>query len=150
MSRTRQRGLSMWAWLFILLLVFVVFGLLSGGGSSTDSRATQGNKPARQPSANELALQGLRIDKWTSRKAGFGNVLEIDLVIENTGSRPVKDVAIACSVYGQSGTQIGRAVQVLYQRFETSKKTKVSGVNMGLINSQSASASCEIVAAEAL
>ena len=80
--------------------------------------------------------------KW--RKEGFGNVMIADLTIHNRSPFDLKDIVITCTAHGKSGTEIGAPQQTLFEVVKAKETRTFKGVNMGLIDSQTATANCQI------
>lgn len=91
--------------------------------------------------------KGATIEKIAPRKEGFGNVLVIDITIRNDSLSHLKDFQIVCENKGNSGSTTDVKRSVLYERVEARTSKAFKGINMGLINNQTVSTSCDVEAA---
>lgn len=81
------------------------------------------------------------------RAGGFGRVMIASFTIKNPLPFDVRDVGVACEVFGASGTRIGLVGKVVYQTVKAGRQTRVDDLSMGIIDGQSSSANCNIVSA---
>jgi len=86
----------------------------------------------------------VKITDFTWGKTGFGSVMEASFTVRNSLPYAVKDIAVKCSLHGESGTEIGRAARTIYRRFPPGA-TRVKDFSMGFINDQARGAWCEVV-----
>ncbi len=89
------------------------------------------------------ALDGLKLD-YRSRKVGFGSVLEIDITVKNTSVYAVKDIEVACNLFGNSGTPVGEVRQTIYELVTGETTTKFPQVNFGLVEKHAQRVNCRI------
>ncbi len=75
---------------------------------------------------------------------GFGNIMEINLSINNQSNYDIKDIEIACNLYGKSGTLIDTTNAVIYEVIKRKSKKRIEEFNMGFIHKQASNAGCEI------
>jgi hypothetical protein len=95
------------------------------------------------------ALDCVRLNVSELSIGGFGSVMTLDkFAISNTGKRTVKNFRIVCDLYGPSRTLIGKAASTLYESVQPGQTRAFRAFNMGIINRQSASTNCSIVAVD--
>lgn len=94
--------------------------------------------------AVENPEQGARLVKFVGRKEGFGNVLVIDVTIQNDSLSNLKDFQIVCESRGPSGTVTDQNTRVLYGVVEARKTRTFRKLNMGFVNQQSVNADCRV------
>lgn len=87
----------------------------------------------------------VKSQKW--RLDGFGNVMVVDLSIENSSKINLKDFVVECETVGQSGTSLGKVRKTVFDTLPAGKTKKFKNINMGFVNSQSKRAGCEIIGA---
>ncbi len=78
------------------------------------------------------------------RAGGFGSVMIADFTITSRLQFPVKDIAIRCTGYGNSGTKISELATTVYEIVPARATKRMSGVNVGFMSSQVTRAGCEI------
>lgn len=98
------------------------------------------------PPKDELA-RNIQIEQITYSIGGFDNVLVVKVKLKNHGAIPLKDFLFACVTVSQSGTVLGTPRYTLYQSLAAGKSKTFSGVNVGLVNTQTARAGCEVISA---
>lgn len=84
------------------------------------------------------------------RAGGFGSVMLADFTVKSTLLFAVKDIVVRCIGYGNSGTAISEHSAVLYDVVPANATKRISGVNLGFMSSQTATAGCQIVRATPL
>lgn len=129
------------------LVLLVLLGLYIASAVNGDKPSGSSVGPTVAPPelvAAGRALANFHMSKPAWRKGGFGIVAVADFTFANDNSVAVRDVTIGCTFYGASGTQLGTGEQTIYQTFPAKKSTVVREVNLGFINSQSATASCAV------
>lgn len=87
---------------------------------------------------------GASVEKVVARKAGFGNVLMIDVTLRNDSLSNLKDFQITCQSKGNSGTVMDSNTRVLYEVVDARTSRTFSKVNMGFLHSQAASTDCSV------
>lgn len=87
---------------------------------------------------------GASVEKVAARKAGFGNVLMIDVTLRNDSLSNLKDFQITCRSKGNSGTVMDSNTRVLYEVVDARTSRTFSKVNMGFLHSQAASTDCSV------
>jgi hypothetical protein len=85
------------------------------------------------------------ISDFNWAKGGFGNVGLGTFTIKNDNTFQVKDVAIRCDFYANSGTSLSRADATIYEVVAAKKSRTFREVNLGFIHSQSSKASCRVI-----
>jgi len=90
------------------------------------------------------AMANLELQKLSWHKAGFDNVMLLDVTFLNRGSHPVKDIELKCDHFSNSGTHIDSNSRVIYEIVSPGKSKTVRDFNMGLINTQVSSSECRI------
>jgi hypothetical protein len=93
--------------------------------------------------ADRLTMKGMT---WSL--GGFKNVGIVNVTIENSNDFAVKDVGIRCYFSGKSGTQLSTNGHTIFDRIPAKSKKAFKEVNVGLIDSQSASARCNVETAQ--
>jgi hypothetical protein len=81
------------------------------------------------------------------KKGGFDSIGLMSFTLSNGNDYQVKDVAIVCTFYGNSGTELGFRTHTLYEIIRPADRRSFSGVNIGFIPSQSSKGGCEVVSA---
>jgi hypothetical protein len=89
--------------------------------------------------ADRLSLKGMT---WSL--GGFKNVGIVNLTIENSNDFAVKDVSVRCYFNGKSGTQLSANSHTIFDTIPAKSKKAFKEVNVGLIDSQSAKANCNV------
>ena len=84
---------------------------------------------------------GLFLQNWSLQ--GFGVVLVARFLLQNNTEALTKDFVILCETAGESGTRLSVVRKTLYQALEPRERRSFE-LNMGLVNSQSAHASCRV------
>lgn len=131
------------AGLVFLVLLGLYFVGIANGTKPGDSSVGATIVPPELLAASR-ARDRFHIVKTAWQRAGFGIVATADFTFANDNSVPIKDVTVSCRFYGASGTRLGDAEQTIYRTFPAQKSTAVAAVNLGFINSQSATASCDV------
>jgi hypothetical protein len=104
-------------------------------------------KPLVPASTSESALLANIIVKDFSWQAGgLKSVMIISkMTIRNDNKESVKDFELECIQNGPSGTVISRNKKTIFQVIPGYKAITLREISMGFMNSQSASASCNII-----
>jgi hypothetical protein len=89
-------------------------------------------------------LTSMKLVKSEWGKSG-GTVMMISFTVRNDNSDAVKDVGVACEVFGGSGTSLGIRKTVIFELFAPGKSRTVRDQNMGVVNPQAQTARCEVV-----
>jgi hypothetical protein len=97
---------------------------------------------------NRNPADRLTMKAMTWSLGGFKNVGIVNVTIENANDFPVKDVGIRCNFNGKSGTQLSTNDHKIFDTIPAKAKKMFKDVNVGLIDSQSAGASCAVQSAE--
>lgn len=91
----------------------------------------------------------LKIDKFDWWKGGFDNVMIASFTIRNSAKVKMRDIHLACTVSGESGTVIDAIPKTIYVTVPPRGSKRVSELNLGLINTQVSRANCAIIGAVA-
>lgn len=126
-----------------ILFIISVF-LLLGCGSSND------NNEAPLPAVEETPSQpnakdslSLDFKSWElSSDVIFIGKFKIK---NNHSDYSIKDITIECSTYGNSGTLLNSVSKTVFEVIQPSKSKTVKELNFGFVDSQSATAKCQIV-----
>jgi hypothetical protein len=95
------------------------------------------------PVPKDIALRDAKLDfHWAKR--GFGTVMMADFKLQNPTPYRLKDFEVTCTSFGASGTEIDRNKKVIYEVIEPKSTKSLKHVNMGFVNTQAASTSCEL------
>jgi hypothetical protein len=78
---------------------------------------------------------------------GLENVLTVKLKLKNTGSVALKDFVIGCIAVADSGTVLGTPRTTLYQALRPGQTKTFYGISVGLVNSQTSRAACNVLSA---
>jgi hypothetical protein len=95
--------------------------------------------------ADRLAMKSMT---WSL--GGFKNVGLVNVTIENGNDFAVKDIGIRCHFSGKSGTELSANNYKIFDTIPAKATKKFKELNIGLINSQSAGASCSVENAQRL
>jgi hypothetical protein len=132
----------------LVLLVFClvtftdVFSRANRNSSSVGSTASE-IVTVPPPDPKETLLSNVRLDfQW--HKDGFGNVMIADFTVKNPTQFRFKDFEIKCTHSAASGTVIDSNTRTIYEIVEPKSAKVIKEMNMGFIDSQVASSSCEI------
>jgi hypothetical protein len=85
---------------------------------------------------------GFTLNRW--ELGGFGRVMIVQFTLQNNTGIPQKDFVISCRTHGNSGTQLDAPRGTLYERLGAGVKQSFE-LNMGIVNSQSARVSCNLL-----
>lgn len=84
----------------------------------------------------------------TWSKGGFGAIMLLRGTIKNNSLVDLKDFKVRCEHSGPSGTVMDSNTRVVYERVNAGQTKRIGEVNMGFIDPQAATTSCEITNAE--
>ena len=129
----------------LLLALFclpIFIAMFSGKNSTTSPGFSDGS--SSKPEKTSTELSDLSLD-FKPSKSGFGNIATISGRITNSGPTSVKDLRIECVSSAASGTVIDKNNRTLYEVVDPGKPHTFKDFNMGFINSQVQSISCEVV-----
>jgi hypothetical protein len=107
-------------------------------------RAAEAEGAALLRERNRNPADRLTIKGMTWSLAGFKNVGMVNVTIENGNDFAVKDVGIRCYFNGKSGTQLSSNNHTIFDTIPAKGRKAFKEVNVGFINSQSATASCNV------
>ncbi|WEH92317.1 zinc ribbon domain-containing protein [Acinetobacter soli] len=132
-----KKPTSKLTWIILGVIVFGILASMIGGESTTSSDGTKTLSPKEQ------ALQDVKFDfDWS--KAGFDNIMMIDMTVKNTGTRDVKDFEVECNHTSNSGTKIDSNKRQVFEIVKAGETRTFKNFNMGFIHSQASSSSCAI------
>jgi hypothetical protein len=100
---------------------------------------------APSPPPPPPAWKQVTIAKYDLRKDGFGTVAIGDFTLQNDNSFAVKDVLLACTFYGASGTGLTERTVTIYETIPAKKSKRSKGINVGFIHQQAQTTSCRVV-----
>jgi hypothetical protein len=95
--------------------------------------------------ADRLSMRGMT---WSL--SGFKNVGVVNVTIENSNDFAIKDIGIRCYFNGQSGTQLSSNGHTIFETIPAKGTKAFKEVNVGFVNSQSATARCDVETASRL
>jgi hypothetical protein len=93
-------------------------------------------------------IDKLKVVRFAWRKGGYGTILMVDLTIQNDNAAALKDVAVHCDGYAESGTRIGSNDRIIYQIFPGQEQRSVPDFDMGFVDPQVADEACAVTGAE--
>lgn len=144
---SRRDGNARTGCLALVVIVVIIAVILPDGSSTTSRSGSYGGTPApaKGPSPTEVAKEAtvLKVNRWW--KDGLGVVMMLDVSVTNGGTKPIKDIEIACEHYAPSGTKIDTNRKTLYERVAAGTTRRFREVNMGFIAEQAQSTRCEVV-----
>lgn len=142
-----QQPTSLITKLFAGFLIVGVIATIFGPSRDGTSATTQAVVPEKK--TQELR-DLISVKKVNWKIGGFNNIFIGTLTIENKNSVGVKDFVIECETVGASGTKLDVVRTVIYDTISSGKTRTFKDVNMGLIDSQSKRAGCEVINAQPL
>lgn len=95
-------------------------------------------------SARSNPEQFLELTNMNGYKGGFDTVLIISGTLKNTSPIDIKDPTIECSVFGPSGTELGKVRNNLYENVAAGGSHRFRELNMGFVQSQWSTYSCHV------
>lgn len=128
--------------IFLWKTIFLDKPAISERPESAASSVNGRQYAAKTP--KEEALAALEIKKLNWHKGGFDNVMLVDVTIQNSGKRDVKDVELKCTHFSKSGTRIDSNTKVIYEVIAAGKSRSMKDFSMGFIHSQASRTNCEI------
>lgn len=106
-----------------------------------------GQTIASTGSSKSEIVQALEFDHAWSKSSAMSALL-LTATVQNTSPYPVKDIGIACDVYGRSQFRMG-VIRATFETVLDSKKTlRVTRHNMGFISPNADRVECGIVKAK--
>ena len=97
-----------------LLFLGFVFNMAMNPPTPTET-TPKAASTVREPSEKEQAIAAINLTKLNWTKGGFDNVMLLDTVVQNNGTRDVKDVKIECVNFTKSQTQIGSNIKTIFE-----------------------------------
>jgi hypothetical protein len=132
-------------WVSILVIILAAFAFIYYEGHYGNNGASDTPSPSEElHKLREATRQKIEL-KYDWAKGGFDNVMFINATIKNNNIFDVKDITLECEHFAKSGTRIGSSTQTIYEIFPAGKKKTINHFNMGLIHTQAAGSSCEII-----
>jgi hypothetical protein len=87
----------------------------------------------------------LILKKIDVTKTGLGGTVAVGtFTIENSGDDDVKDIRIACSYSGESGTIIDMSNSIIFEKFKAHSTRIIRELNLGFVHPQATKTSCHI------
>ncbi len=93
----------------------------------------------------EVAKDETKLVRFSWRKEGFDNVMLANFTFRNNSPYDVKDLDIECEHSAPSGTVIDKNERTIYQIVKAHSTRTIRDINMGLIDTQAAASSCEVL-----
>ena len=142
-----RRGMGCGSLLAILggLALFGVVASMVATTPTPTGRPTAEPARVQEPSEKEVALAAINLTKLKWTTGGFDNIMMLDAVVQNNGTRDVKDIAIECVHFSKSQTRIDSNRRTVYDVFPADKSTRVKDFNMGFIHNQAETTRCRAV-----
>lgn len=129
----------------IILGVFVVaIAIIPGSGSNTGAPASPAVRTPPPPDPLRIYRDSVVLEIVSWQRGGFDNVMIGTFRVRNNGTRAVKDITIHCTMVAESGTEVGVVSEEVLKVFPAGKRTTLTDLNMGFINTQSQTARCRI------
>lgn len=100
--------------------------------------------PPQKLTKGEMVRQ-FRISALAWKKDGFGSVMIASFIIHNDNQIAVKDIKVACSSSGPSGSVIDSNARTIFEKIEKRSYLEVSKLNMGFIRSEVVDTKCKVV-----
>ncbi len=117
-------------------------------------RAADDQRRADEQEARELRRSPenfLTLESVNGVKGGFETILILSGSIGNRSDVVIKDVEIACDLFGPSGTKVGSVRQTLFEQIPANGSKRFTELSMGFMgSSQVANFNCSITDAEAM
>lgn len=132
-KQPKKTGVLTW-----ILVVFVVLFII--GAVFNDDK----NSTPQEISPKEQALQNIDF-KFDWGKAGFDNVMKVDMTIKNNSTTDIKDFTVECIHSTNSGTVVDRNKRQIYEIIKAGETKEIKDFNMGFIHSQATSSGCGII-----
>ncbi|MGO9620073.1 MAG: zinc ribbon domain-containing protein [Desulfobaccales bacterium] len=135
----------------ILLIILFIIGIGSLMDKTKQSGPNVSSTTQFSPEPRPLkaeALKSVKIKDFKWYKAGFGQVMIVDITIENKCPYDIKDLSIKCIHRSKSGTEIDVTSGTIYDFVKAGKTKTFKNVNLGFVHSQSASCNCEVTGLE--
>jgi hypothetical protein len=131
---------------FILLIVVLAAFNIKNDAIDSKSPKTTPHTVTLPPPPNPRILVTISDLKWG--KSGFGSVGLGYFTVRNENSFAVKDIAIQCDFYANSGTHLTSANATIYEAIGAKKSRTFNEVNLGFIHSQSNRIGCQIISVQ--
>ena len=92
----------------------------------------------------EPTLNGITLVKTTWRLSGFGTVAEAEFTVRSSNDHATNDISFECVTAGKSGTRLSKVRATVYDTVSAKGVKVFRNVNMGFVDSQSATLACKI------
>lgn len=138
------RKTGLWTWVIAIFFGFVVFSIIGGGGGGSSTDGVTATTAAPPPDPRKVAMDAVKLTRFSWAKGGFDSVMLATFTVENTGERSVKDIEFTCVHSAKSGTVIDRNRKVVFDTVPAKGRKTFKEFNMGFIHSQADSSSCSI------
>lgn len=127
-------------------LLLVAAGTVAMVAHSSDDPREPAQFVASAPELSPLqrAVYGVNVDMVDWYRVGFGSVMTVTVKFKNTNAFAIKDIALTCTSYANSGTKLDVNRRVIFERIKAGGSLKVREFNMGFIHPQASGAECEI------
>lgn len=83
--------------------------------------------------------------KWVN---GYGVANVADITVKNDNPFAVKDITVACTMYGRSGTAIQRQTKTIFDIVPAKATRNFRGITIGIYNSQSDHGGCKVISSQ--
>lgn len=104
--------------------------------------------PEGEADARRHPEQLVKVDmKWSDNNV---SVMTAEFTIRNGNGFPVRDVQVECALFAPSGTQVGSVSQTIYEQVPGNGFKRVPEINLGFIDQQASTASCDVTEAVAV
>jgi hypothetical protein len=110
-------------------------------------RLAEAEASARLAEQKRNPADRMTMPNFNWKAGGFGSVGIVSPTIQNGNDFAVKDIGIVCNFSGKSGTELSARAAVIYDAIPAKSRKTFKDFNIGLIDSQSARASCRIISA---
>lgn len=110
-------------------------------------RRIEAETAARLAEERRNPAERMTMPNFSWKAGGFGSVGMVTLTIQNGNDFAVKDIGIVCNFSGKSGTELTARANVIWDTIPAKAKKTFKDFNIGLIDSQSARARCQVLSA---
>jgi len=138
-----KKRTSLVTWFIVVVIGVVAAGVLMSPDSGDQPARPNAVAKPRVPTAYDLAKRDTTLN-YQARKAGLGNVLEVDFTVTNASVVTIKDIAVTCIMYAKSGTQVDTNRRTIYDTIQPGTTKRFPKFNMGFMHDQANSSSCYI------
>lgn len=136
---------SIFTWVVLVVTLIAAWAMItgeSGLSSSSSTTAAAGSSPSARKAE---ALKGVELKSFQWERGGFEAVMVLkNIVIENRGKAPVKDLTITCEGTSNSGSVIDINRRQLFEVVAPGKPARFRELNMGLLRDQVQRVGCRV------